>query len=87
MPSGKGLPVALKTGKGPQVLSSEFLWKNNIPVMIGLYCPKPNKNVLLALTAFGELDICDAPHKKPMKIDFYNSQRCVVDMIDRILRN
>ena len=46
--------------------------------MIGLYCPKPNKNVLLALTAFGELDICDAPHKKPMKIDFYNSQRCVV---------
>ena len=47
--------------------------------MIGLYCPKPN-NVLLVLTAYGEPDICDAPHKKPMVIDFYISQRCGVDI-------
>ena len=34
--------------------------------MIVLYCPKPNKNVLLVSTVHSEPDICDAPHKKPM---------------------
>ena len=65
MPNRKGLPVALKTAKGREVLSSESMWKNNIPVIIVSYCPKPNKNVLLVSTAHGEPDICDAPHKKP----------------------
>ena len=51
MPNRKGLPVALKTAKGREVLSSEFMWKNNSPVMIVSYCPKPNKNVLLVSTA------------------------------------
>ena len=46
MPNKKGLPVALKTAKGRQVLSLEFIWKNNIPVMIASYHPKPNKNAL-----------------------------------------
>ena len=87
MPNRKGLPVPLKTAKRQEVLSLEFLWKNNSPVMIGLYCPKPNKNVLLVLTANVEPDICDAPHKKPMVIDFCNSQRCVVDIINQIFRN
>ena len=30
----KGLPVALKIAKRRQVLSSEFMWKNNSPVML-----------------------------------------------------
>ena len=85
MPNRKGLPVALKTAKGRQVLSLEFMRKNNSPVMIVSYCPKPNKNVLLVSTAHGEPDICDAPHKKPMVIDFYNSQRCGVDIINQML--
>ena len=37
----KDLPVALKTAKGSQVLPSEFIWQNNIPVMSVSYCPKP----------------------------------------------
>ena len=53
--------------------------------MIVLYCPKPNNNVPLVSTARGELDICGAPYKKPMVIDFYNSQRCSVDIINQML--
>ena len=72
------LPVALKTTKALVVLPSEFMWKNNSPVMIVSYCPKPNKKFLIVSTAHGEPDICDAPHKKPVIIDFYNNQRCCV---------
>ena len=85
MSNRKGLSVTLKTDKGREVLSSEFMWKNNSPVMIVSYCPKPNKNVLLVSTGHGEPDICDAPHRKPMVIDFYNSQRCSVDIIYQML--
>ena len=85
MPNRKGLPVALKTAKGREVLSSEFMWKNNSPVMIVSYCLKPNKSVLLVSTAHGEPDICDTTHKKPMVIDFYNSKRCRVDIINQML--
>ena len=52
--------------------------------MIVLYCTKPNKNVLPVSTAHGELDICDAPQKKPMVIDFWNSQRCGVDILNQM---
>ena len=82
MPNRKGLPVAMKTAKGRVVLSSELMWKNNSPVTIVSYCPKPNKNVPLVSTAPGVPNICDAPRKKPMVIDFYNSQRCGVDIIN-----
>ena len=37
MPNRNGLPVALKTAKGREVLSSEFMWKNNSPVTIVSY--------------------------------------------------
>ena len=40
MPSRKGLRVAPKTAKGQEVLSSEFMWKNNSPVMIVSYFSK-----------------------------------------------
>ena len=61
------------------------MWKKNSPVMIVSYCPKPNKDVLLVSAAHGEPDICDASHKKPMVIDFYNCQRCGVDIINQML--
>ena len=54
MPNREGLPVALKTAKGQEVLSSEFMWKNNSPVIIVSYCPKPNKNVQLVSTTHGD---------------------------------
>ena len=75
-----------ETAKEQEALSLEFLWKNNSPVIIGLYCPKPN-NVLLVLTAYGEPDICDAPHKKPMVIEICDNQGSVVDIINQILCN
>ena len=53
--------------------------------MIVSHCSKPNKNVLLVSAAHDEPDICDAPHKKPIVIDFYNSQRCGVDIINQML--
>ena len=43
--------------------------------MIVSYYPKPTKNFLLAL------------HKKPLEIDFYNSQRCSIDVINQMLRD
>ena len=54
MSNREGLPVALKTAKEWEILSSEFMWKNNSPVIIVLYCPKPNKNVLLVSKAHGD---------------------------------
>ena len=77
MPNKKGLPVALKTAEGQEVLSSEFMWQNNSPVPIVSHCPKPNKNVLLISTAHGEPDICDAPHKKPMGSTFTIAKEAV----------
>ena len=50
MPNRKGLPAALKTAKGRQILPLEFIWKSNSPVMIASYHPKPNENALLVST-------------------------------------
>ena len=40
MSNRKGVSVALKTAKEREVLSLEFMWKNNSPVMIVSYCLK-----------------------------------------------
>ena len=61
------------------------MWKNNSPVMIVLYCPKPNKNALLVSTAHSESDFGKTLHKKPVLIDFYNSQRCGADIVNQML--
>ena len=87
MPNRKGFSVAQKTDKRREVLSSEFLWKSNRPVMIVLCWIKANKNAPLLSIAHGDPDIADAPHKKPMVIYFNNSQRCGVDIINQILRD
>lgn len=63
MPNRKVLPVAVKTAKKRQVLSSEFVWKSNCPIMIVSYYPKPNKNVLLASTAHGEPGVVEVTSK------------------------
>ena len=57
MPSRKRLPAALRTAKEREVLMS----KNNSPVRIVSYCPKPNKNDLLVSTAHSEPDLCEEP--------------------------
>ena len=74
--------VALKTAKEREVLSSKFMLKNNSLVMVVSYCTKPNRNVLLVPTEHSELDLCEALHKKSVIIDFYNSQRCGVDIVN-----
>ena len=74
--------VALKTAQEREVLSSKFMLKNNSLVMVVSYCPKPNRNVLLVPTEHSELDLCEALHKKSVIIDFYNSQRCGVDIVN-----
>ena len=65
--------VALKTAKEREVLSSKFMLKNNSLVMVVSYCPKP--------------DLCEALHKKSVIIDFYNSQRRGVDIVNQMLRD
>ena len=79
--------VALKTAKEREVLSSKFMLKNNSLVMVVSYCPKPNRNVLLVPTEHSKLDLCEALHKKSVIIDFYNSQRCGVDIVNQMLRD
>ena len=59
------------------------MWKNNSPVTIVSYCPKPNKNVLLASTAYSEPDLCEALHQKPVIVEFY--KRCGVDILNQML--
>ena len=73
MPNRKGHPVALKTIKEREDLSSKFMCKNNSPLMIVLCCPKLNKYVLLESTAHSEPDLWEALHKKHVATDFYNS--------------
>lgn len=63
------------------------MWKNSSLVMIVSYCPKPNKNVLLVSTEGSESDLCEALHKKPVVIDFYNSQKCGADIVNQMPRN
>lgn len=70
MPNRRGLTVALKTPKKRQVLSSQFIWKNNSPVVIVSNCSKPNKNFSLVPTTHSE-----EAHKKHLVIDFNNCQR------------
>lgn len=85
IPNRKCRPVALKRAKGCQVLSLEFMWKNNSPVMIVLYFPKANKNILLVSIAHTEPNLCEKPHRKLVFIDFYNSQQCRVNIANQIL--
>ena len=63
------------------------MWQNNSPVMIVSYYPEPNKNIRVVSTAHGEPNICDAPDKRPMVIEFHNSRRCCVNIINQILRD
>ena len=64
------------------------MWKNNSIIIIMIsYCRKPNKNVLLVSIAQSKQDFCEALHKKTVVIDFYNSQRCGVDIANQMLRD
>ena len=70
IPNRKGLSIALKTAKGRQVLSSEFMWKNNSLALIVSFCRKPDRSVLLVLTVHSKRDVCNETHKIPAVIDF-----------------
>ena len=52
------------------------------------YVPKENQNVLLITTAHDSDDILNNTRKKkPVVIDFYNSQRCDVDVVNEMLKD
>lgn len=50
-------------------------------------CPKPNKNILLVSAALNKPDLREVLHKKAVVIDFYNSQRCGVHIINQLLHD
>ena len=89
MANRKGLPTKIKSVKERELNSSVFMWKKDSPVMVVSYCPKKKKNVLLITTSHEDPDICEEPHKKqkPAVIDFYNSQRCGVDIVNEMIKD
>ena len=46
------------------------------------YCPKPKKSVLMITSMHESPDTADDPKRKPKVIEFYNSQRCEVDIVN-----
>ena len=78
----KNLPAKTKTVKESENEFSAFFWKKDTPVALVSYVPKPGKNLLLISTGHEDPDICPEPHQnnKPTLVDFYNSQRCGVDV-------
>ena len=89
----KGLPTSFrnKQVKSDDMripLSSKFVWKKDSPVMAVSYVPKENQNVLLITTAHDTDGILNnTQKKKPVVIDFYNSQRCSVDVVNEMLKD
>ena len=79
----KSLPVALKTVK------DHLVWSlcGKAIILLVPYCPKPIKNVLFVSTAHSEPDLYEQAHKKPIFFDFYNSQRCRLDIVHQTLRD
>ena len=54
--------------------------------MVVSYVRKPGKNVILLYTPHNE-EVMDDIKKKPICIDFYNSQRCGLDIANEILKD
>lgn len=50
-------------------------------------CPKRNKNILLVSAALNKPDLREVLHKKAVVIDFYNSQRCGVHIINQLFHD
>jgi len=90
MKNRRGLPTkAVKNAhfKEREVLSTEFYWKQNSPVMCLSYKAKKNKNVLLISTEHDQPTIDDTYRSKPDVILYYNEQRCAVDVVNHMLRD
>ncbi len=87
-----GVPTEFKKKeiiKEREVLSTKFKWKKDSPVMMTSYVPKKGKNVLLMSTMHEDPDICPDPEKKqkPKIIDFYNQERCGVDIVNEMIKD
>ena len=88
MSNRKSLPTKFKSSKGRKPFTTEFAWKKDSPVMALSYCPKPNKSVLLISTQHESPDISpNSRNQKPEIIEFYNSQRCGVDIVNKMIRD
>ena len=83
--SMSGLPSAAKNFKQRKLLSTEFYWKQDSPLMLASYYPKKNKTVLL-LTAHDQPIVDGDAKKKAEAILFYNEQRCGVDIVNRMMK-
>ena len=84
--SAVGLPAVAKDVKGREFLSTEFIWKENSPLMLASYYPKKRKLVLLLTTAHEQPVLNGDAKKKPESVLFYNEQRCGVDIVSRMVR-
>lgn len=92
MTNRKGLPSAVRNktvrkDKSRVPCSSKFAWKVDSPVMAVSYVPKPGRNVIILSTAHNEQEVMDDSKKKPICIDFYNSQRCGLDIVNEMLKD
>ena len=84
----KGLTSVVINAKGGEIISSLFVWRIDRPLMVVSYCPKKGNNILLLTTPHEDLDICPEARKdeKPFVINFYNAQRCGVNIINEMIK-
>ena len=92
MSNTNGIPAAVRNktvtkDKSRVPCSSKFAWKVDSPVMVVSYVPKPRENVIVLSTAHNRDEVVDDLQKKPVCIDFYNSQRCGLDIVNEMLKD
>lgn len=81
----KDLPKSLITISGRAQFSSDFIFSENLTLVS--YIPKPRKCVVLLSSVHREHAISDENNNyKPNIINYYNSTKSGVDVLDKILR-
>ncbi|KAG8233499.1 hypothetical protein J437_LFUL011660 [Ladona fulva] len=78
------IPSMMETAKGRELLSSKFIFTDNIAVIS--YVPKKNKTVRVLSTQFIDDSVSNESHKKPQMILEYNRTKCGVDNADTLVR-
>lgn len=78
------IPEAIKDVKNREPKSSVFCFSDNCTMVS--YCPKKNRNVIMASTEHHDAAISDEDHKKPEIIMHYNATKFGVDTVDQMAR-
>ena len=75
------VPSQFKTAKGREVESAKTFYDHSNKIILLLYVPKRNKNVLMMSSSHSSISITDC-YKKPNVIMDYNKHKGRVDTLD-----